>query len=148
MQDSSKSPHQVLQNSAENVGRKGRSGIHGRPYEREPGPNNFQAIRLSKPSPSEGFSSTAALLQQWACPCKKQLTNTGKQTGNLFLAQAELHQQGTAFEILLKPDPRGNANTEVQFSHCNCISTWKFLLAQIPGAGINTSKPAKKSAEH
>lgn len=138
MQDSSRSLHQVLQNSAEDVWRKSKTNFHGRLYEREPGPSNFQqeACEVS-------FSSLAALLHEHACPCKKWPTNTQKQTADPFLAQPEPHQQVTAFETPVKPDPRGNASTEAQFSHRNCISTWKFLLAQIPGSGIKTSKPAK-----
>lgn len=51
----------------------------------------------------------------------------------------------SVFETRVKPDPRGKRSPgEVQFSHRNCISTGKFLLAQTAGSGINTSKPAKR----
>lgn len=43
-----------------------------------------------------------------------------------------------------KARPGGRASAgEAVFSHPNCISTWKFLLAPTPRLGIKTSKPAE-----
>lgn len=105
-------------------------------------PEGARSQRGGRQSPVPEEASAPRLSQRRQGPARAR---SSLQT---LATHSQHRQNGTSksvFETRVKPDPRGKRSPgEVQFSHRNCISTGKFLLAQTAGSGINTSEPAKR----